>query len=451
MGADLLTQLPVDQKLLGNWTQEGWQGLAKGAAVKAAQRGGVEAVRLGADHLLNGEESDYSQRKQAYVEQGYPELAAGSLAAKDLIKQIGAQAFYGGVEGAMVYGAQTASRYIQQGRQAKADGSAAELVAKAKSMPEGSEARRIYEAAEARLNATERDVLGKMQEAIEEAAGREMTVENTDRLDVLCRDKRQTEEAFTQLRKSGDFIPALEMGEIREILESPTALTGRKLDDILDQKIDADFSDTRQRYYAKNYINEKGEFDLDAARKDYRQFLESVPKKNNIILRTVYEGTEMKRTSDKDVLFGYSPKRECILYNPDLPDFAALNMKNTFTHELAHRIDAMFQATTNNEALSAAIVKAEEKLKPSMQQYVDYSLASDRDGFISDIFSAIGKVNEFAAGHGEAYWSKPGKREKEIFANLFSLEAVGDTEKLTFLNQHFPEIMKVYAELSGDE
>jgi len=101
-------------------------------------------------------------------------------------------------------------------------------------MPEGSEARRIYEAAEARLNATERDVLGKMQEAIEEAAGREMTVENTDRLDVLCRDKRQTAEAFAELRKSGDFIPALEMGKLQEAVENPAALTKEMPGSILD-------------------------------------------------------------------------------------------------------------------------------------------------------------------------------------------------------------------------
>ena len=68
-------------------------------------------------------------------------------------------------------------------------------------------------------------MLGKMQEAIEETAGREMTVENTDRLDVLCRDKRQTAEAFAELRKSGDFIPALEMGKLQEAVENPAALT----------------------------------------------------------------------------------------------------------------------------------------------------------------------------------------------------------------------------------
>jgi len=77
-----------------------------------------------------------------------------------------------------------------------------------------------------------------MQEAIEETAGREMTVENTDRLDVLCRDKRQTAEAFTQLRESGEFIPALEMGKLQEAVENPAALTEQMLDGITITAID---------------------------------------------------------------------------------------------------------------------------------------------------------------------------------------------------------------------
>ena len=44
-------------------------------------------------------------------------------------------------------------------------------------------------------------------------------------------------------------------------------------------------------------------------------------------------------------------------------------------------------------------------------------------------------------------WQVPGKREKEVFANLFALDALQDTEKLRYLREHFPELMQVYEEM----
>jgi len=46
--------------------------------------------------------------------------------------------------------------------------------------------------------------------------------------------------------------------------------------------------------------------------------------------------------------------------------------------------------------------------------------------------------------HDKAYWLKLGNKEKEIFANLFSLEAFGQKEQLALLQNDFPDIMAVY-------
>ena len=83
-------------------------------------------------------------------------------------------------------------------------------------------------------------------------------------------------------------------------------------------------------------------------------------------------------------------------------------------------------------------------MEKKRSQFIDYSWENDEDGFISDIFSAIDKSDIFMAGHSSVYWQRPGNREAEIYANLFSLEAIGDKKKIQYLRENFPEIMKEY-------
>ena len=54
---------------------------------------------------------------------------------------------------------------------------------------------------------------------------------------------------------------------------------------------------------------------------------------------------------------------------------------------------------------------------------------------------------EFPFFHPSKYWETPGNCEREIFANIFSLEAIGDTEKLAFLDRNFPDLMEAYRNL----
>ena len=85
-------------------------------------------------------------------------------------------------------------------------------------------------------------------------------------------------------------------------------------------------------------------------------------------------------TDDPRISLGYSAKLDAIIYNPHHPMFARQDWDTAITHDLAHRIDRWF-------------------------------------------------VNS---------------SEKEIFANLFSLEAVGDMEKISFLKRCFPDLMKTF-------
>ncbi len=135
------------------------------------------------------------------------------------------------------------------------------------------------------------------------------------------------------------------------------------------------------------------------------------------------------------------------MYNPSTKNFASYNFGNVLTHELGHRIDDMFGFTAENSELTAAVKSAKKKMRESFDEFVKYSWGNDDDGFISDIFSAIDGTDSFSSGHKPEYWQIPGRCEAEIFANLFGLEAIGDTEKLNYLRKHFPEIMEIYDNL----
>lgn len=152
----------------------------------------------------------------------------------------------------------------------------------------------------------------------------------------------------------------------------------------------------------------------------------------------------MVKTGKENITFAYSPKREAVEYNPDNERFWDAVFGDAATHELGHRIDDIFRFTGGNEALSQAISIAQKTIQANRDEFLDYSWGKDKSGFISDIFSAIDGLNIYAAGHSSEYWKVPGHREAEIYANLFSLEAIGDKEKLQYLRKHFPEILKEY-------
>lgn len=118
------------------------------------------------------------------------------------------------------------------------------------------------------------------------------------------------------------------------------------------------------------------------------------------------------------------------------------------THELSHRIDAQFVRSWEDGGFGAAIQNAKAVLEKEPQKYLQYCDENDKEGFLSDIFSAVCDAKyELPAGHKKSYWQAVGNKEKDVFANLFSMETFGDKEKLEFLKQDFPEILEAYYKL----
>lgn len=196
------------------------------------------------------------------------------------------------------------------------------------------------------------------------------------------------------------------------------------------------------------YRNAAGEFDIDRAKSDYSDFLTTAPERHRMYLQQAYESVGYEQRKLREAAFGYSMRDDVIYYDASNPDFWFMDFAVANTHELAHRIDAYFVNAADNKAFHDAIVNAKQIIAEDPQMFVDYSLKNDLDGFLSDVLSAIdGGEHKFFAGHAAEDWQTEGSQEREIYANLFSLEACNDQEKLQFIKKHFPEIYEAYMDL----
>ncbi len=194
-----------------------------------------------------------------------------------------------------------------------------------------------------------------------------------------------------------------------------------------------------------DYIHPDGSFDWETAKVDYEDFLQTVPKKNRMYLQQAFSGVEYEQRHLKRSPFGYYEKDDVILYDPQHPRFADFSFEIVNTHELAHRIDhMMFIHSWESADFSNAIVNARSVINTNPEKFLAFA-NSDPDGFFSDILSAISEHDyDFHIGHDKPYWLEPGNKEREIFANLFSMEALKQKERLAFLQDNFPDIMAAY-------
>lgn len=219
-----------------------------------------------------------------------------------------------------------------------------------------------------------------------------------------------------------------------------------------------DFGEFQQRYLeaqnngmlsmfqpAGKYLSRGGDFDLDAAKEDYRSFLQSVPEKNRMYLEQALDAVEYRKTKNKGVSFGYSAKSDAMVYNPSSTQLSNMDFAVSMTHELAHRVDEFFTRSWEGEGFSQAIGAGKEIIAQNPQEFTDYAEQNDKDGPLSDILAAISEEKyDFPFHHDAAYWAQDGNKEKEIFANLYTLETLQDTEKLHWFQSKFPDIWSAY-------
>lgn len=198
----------------------------------------------------------------------------------------------------------------------------------------------------------------------------------------------------------------------------------------------------------QEYSTENGTFDLEKAKEDYRTFLTTVPEKYRIYLEQSFEAVEYEEHKLKRAAFGYGRISDKIYYDTTKKYFWELNFEIANTHELAHRIDETLGYDSEMRSLRKAILAAKKTIMENPQKFVNFSVEKDSDGAVTDIFDAIsGSEIQFKVFHGKTYWKKKGHKEKETFANLVTLHAINDTEKLDFVRENFPGIMTAYEKI----
>ena len=207
----------------------------------------------------------------------------------------------------------------------------------------------------------------------------------------------------------------------------------------------------------KNYITSDGSLDVQKLQDDYQTFTQQMDVGCRVYLTQAISSVEFEgRKLPDGSQFGYSPSRDKIFYDPSQPSFGDMDLSIVATHELAHRIDSQFINVAENENFRQNVAASKQLIDTDPEKFQNYCRKNDEDGFLSDICSAIceGKYT-FPQGHEKEYWKQLGNKEKEIFANCYSLKAFKDTDKLNFLKENFSEVFQsctsFIKELHGEE
>lgn len=191
-----------------------------------------------------------------------------------------------------------------------------------------------------------------------------------------------------------------------------------------------------------------GRFDIDKANADYEKLLTNVPEEYKMSIETAYKTTEFEENTEISSAFRYDIKRDRIVYNPEHRNFDNYSYPQAVTHELSHRIDALDYHSEKNAKFSKAIDDAYSVAMRNAERLSKYSIDKDGDGFFSDIISSISNGEIFtSASHTSGYWKKSGTKEREIFANLFSMGVFDQKKHIEMIQELFPDIYESFVEI----
>ena len=103
------------------------------------------------------------------------------------------------------------------------------------------------------------------------------------------------------------------------------------------------------------------------------------------------------------------------------------------------------------QAFTEAISKYGDTLdSKSVAEIINGSDTLSQNAPLQDIMSAVtGGHIPLAAGHDPDYWNRQGKKQKEIFANMFTLECFNDTEALGFVKKTLPDVYDSYITMTA--
>lgn len=192
----------------------------------------------------------------------------------------------------------------------------------------------------------------------------------------------------------------------------------------------------------KNYITPDGTLDVQKLQDDYQAFTQQMDVGCRAYLTQAISSVEFEgRKLPDGSQFGYSPSRDKIFYDPSQPSFGDMDLSIVATHELAHRIDSQFVNVAESEDFRQNVASSKQLIDTDPEKFQNYCTKNDIEGFLSDICSAVCEGEyEFPQEHDKHYWQVQGNKEKEIFANYYSLKTFMDTEKIDFLKENLSEV-----------
>lgn len=168
-----------------------------------------------------------------------------------------------------------------------------------------------------------------------------------------------------------------------------------------------------------------------------------------------YLSVETVKESDAVRVSNYSFLDKTIRMEPNMSDD---EYAEVFTHEYGHFVDDMLGRPSGTEefrtAMNMDLMQYDPDTAVGMKNFglmMDDLLNSDAayDRMVSDILSAF-FVNDPAVmqryeaegfscfGHTNEYWSRPGAREAEVFANSFSVATQDNSDSCAFIKNYFP-------------
>lgn len=208
---------------------------------------------------------------------------------------------------------------------------------------------------------------------------------------------------------------------------------------------------------AKKYVTSDGKMDVDTLRKDYDEFTQEMDEGCRTYLKQSMDSVEFKSAKlTEDSPFGYSPSLDAFCYDTSRKSFHDIDLSVVTTHELAHRIDSHFVNAAENEEFRQKVSDSKQLIDSDPERFQKFCIENDEEGFLSDICSAVCEGDyEFEYGHLPSSWKQEGVKEREIFANYYSLVAFKDNQKLDFLKDNLPEIFdccdSIKRKLHGEE
>ena len=162
------------------------------------------------------------------------------------------------------------------------------------------------------------------------------------------------------------------------------------------------------------------------------------------------EATQMLEDAELPAPFAYIPDLDVIKYNPKAPHIGDYDMDYVFAHETSHRMDELEYHSWENEKFLQAIEICAGKVydqREKVQNWFEPGGKYEQSFAISDIISALtnGEIAGMV-GHSEAYWSEPGLRAMELFADISAADILKLPEKEE-LRGLLNELFKAYEEM----